>query len=141
MRCPTRVDRWVLVFLPMMFAAGCSGSTTATKHEGAQIRYLEGPTRFCLKGLAPWPTGDLPPLEAAPPGSIEGDGAAEYEARLLDELDARRRYDEYVVAWCVRPAHVETTAHEFRQPDAAECETDGSGECADVPQGTSPVTP
>lgn len=103
------VQALALVAPLMTWPVGCGHSAASKPHEQVQIRYLQGPTRHCLKGTANWPTGDLPPL----PATLD-DSDALYTARLLDELDAYRKWGNYVVAWCVKSAPVETPLRSFR---------------------------
>lgn len=127
--------RALLLVLPLMTSAvGCGPSAASQKHETVQIRYLAGPMRYCLKGTQQWPMGDLPPPEAA----LElNDTDALYTARLLDELDAYRKWGGYVVAWCVKPPdRVEGAAKAFAPEPVDECGEagrDANGECMNQP--------
>lgn len=125
---------WVVASL----STSCGSSTKTADHEIVHVRYLQGPTRYCLRGTAPWPTGDLPPL----PAKVD-DGDAVYTARLLDELDAYRKWGNYVVAWCVKPVDLDpddTPLRSFRPPEPDECGENGrtvTGECFDVQPTTT----
>jgi hypothetical protein len=76
------------------------------------------------------------------------DSDALYTARLLDELDAYRKWGGYVVAWCVKPPdRIDGAAKAFRPaPEPCERDVNGratdDGECAmtEAPQPTTAST-
>lgn len=125
----------------MTWLPGCGTSGATRKHESAQvqIRYLEKPPRACLRGLRPWPTGDLPPL----PAELD-ESSALYTARLLDELDAYRKWGNYVTAWCVEPKPLkpeDTPLRSFRPETFDECGPAGragDGSCMNNPPPSAP---